>query len=133
MLIKVCMYSLILEDDKGGQKKVTNPSEVKKIIEDVYFKDNPAYRIEDIQDLEELARDYGYYVISRRGHIIKCKWGDIMQYDTIESEKQHLISLMDFMIGLTKKEKSYCEKCEIEELEKKYNLLMKEKTDEQLE
>lgn len=56
-----------------------------------------------------------------------------MHYDNIETEKQHLISLMDLMIGLTKKEKEYCRKCEIKELERKCNLLMKEKTDEQLE
>lgn len=56
-----------------------------------------------------------------------------MRYDTIETEKQHLISLIDMMIGLTQREKEDCRKYEIEELERKCNLLMKEKTDEQLQ
>lgn len=73
MLIKVCMYSLILEDDKGNQTKVTEHEEVKKIIEDAYYKDSTEYSIEDIKDLEELARDYGYYVIQRKGNIIKLR------------------------------------------------------------
>lgn len=73
MLIKVCMYGIILEDDKGNQKKVSKPEEVKEIIEAAYYKDSADYEIEDIKDLEELARDYGYYVIKRRGNIIKLK------------------------------------------------------------
>lgn len=48
-------------------------------------------------------------------------------------EKRDLICLIDMMIGLTDREKADMESVEIYELEEKYRLLMKEKSEEQLE
>lgn len=48
-------------------------------------------------------------------------------------EKRDLICLIDMMIGLTDREKEAMESMDIYDLEEKYRLLMKEKSEEQLE
>lgn len=48
-------------------------------------------------------------------------------------EKRDLICLIDMMIGLTDQEKEDMKNRDIYELEEKYRLLMKEKSEEQLE
>lgn len=73
MKIKVCLYGLILEDDEGNQKKVSDKFEVKKIIEDVYYNDETEYVIEDEESLLSLAKEYGFYIIENRFDLINSK------------------------------------------------------------
>lgn len=53
--------------------------------------------------------------------------------DKATGEKRDLISLIDMMIGLTDREKEDMQVMDIYDLEEKYKLLMKEKSEEQLE
>lgn len=131
MKIKVCLYGLILEDDEGNQKKVSDKFEVKKIIEDVYYNDETEYVIEDEESLLSLAKEYGFYIIENRFDLINSKWGGRMNKAT--GEKRDLICLIDMMIGLTDREKEDMQSMDIYDLEEKYKLLMKEKSEEQLE
>lgn len=47
--------------------------------------------------------------------------------------KEYLISLIDMMVGLTKKEKQNLAKMDLRKIEFKYKLVLTEKTDEMLD